>query len=199
MVSDTSAQDAARVPSLVPDCTKVTPTEDDPIVTLRLQKMVKLWSGRKTNDTPPQPAPLTFEYLRGLYVTHHAWAWEHDPWTGGAFALFGPGQFKNVYPNFNTLFCNKKLALCGEALSAHHAWISEAIDSAYNVVQMWKLARGSVHNFNKLKEAKIFGNGPGEHAEEMDEELVKRAVILGEGGGPEEWDDEWRFGKRRKP
>lgn len=186
MVSYSWAQDATRMASLVPDYTLVPPSKDDTIVTLCLQNLVKLWSG--------QPNPPTFEDLYGMYMTHHAWAWEHDPWTGGAFALFGPGQFKNVYPRFQELLCGDKFAMCGEALSAHHAWISGALDSAYVKMYLFLISRGRTGDLEKLK-ASIFGGGKGKHAEEMDEELVKWTVRLGDGGGPDGWGDELKLGK----
>lgn len=188
MVSYSWAQDATRMASLVPDYTLVKPSVEDPIVTLCLQNLVKLWFGR--------PNAPTFLDLYGMYMTHHAWAWEHDPWTGGAFALFGPGQFKNVYPNFQELLCGNKLAMCGEALSAHHAWISGALDSAYVKMNEFLLANGRTNDMMKLK-ASAFGGGEGWHAAEMDEDLVRWTVLLGDGGGPEGWGDELRLGKGR--
>jgi hypothetical protein len=171
MVSYAWAQDATRIGSLIPDYSVVTPTRDDPIVTLCLENLVKLWSG--------QPNPPTFQQLYDSYVSHHAWAWTHDRWTGGAFALFGPGQFKNVYPEFKSLFCNDRLAFCGEALSAHHAWISGAYDSAYYKLMMSLQSRGMHAEMERLT-ASPFGNGPGKHPEELDMDLLKRAVRLGQ-------------------
>lgn len=188
MVSYTWAQDATRMASLVPDYTLVKPTKDDPIVTLCLQNLVKLWQ--------PKLPQVTFEYLYGMYEAHHAWAWTHDPWTGGAFALFGPGQFKNVYPDFLQLFCNDKFAMCGEALSAHHAWISGALDSAYLRMCQFLISRGRVKDIEKLKES-IFGGGKGKHAEEMDENLIRWTVKLGERGGPEGWGEELGLGNQK--
>lgn len=181
MVSYSWAQDATRMASYVPNYSRITPRKEDPIVTLCLQNLAKLWS-----NSP------SFDELEKMYMSHHAYAWEHDPWTGGAFALFGPGQFKNVYPEFQGLFCKDKLALCGEALSAHHAWISGALDSAYVKVNAFLQARGRLQDMAALKESS-FGGGRGKHAEEMDEELLGWTVLLGDGGGPKGW------GKGLKP
>ena len=187
MVSYTWAQDAGRMASLVPDYTIVKPTRDDHIVTLCLQNLVKLWQ--------PKLPQLKFEDLYNMYETHHAWAWSQDPWTGGAFALFGPGQFKNVYPKFLELFCNNKFAMCGEALSAHHAWISGALDSAYLRMFQFLCKRGRTGDIEKLKNS-IFGGVKDKHAEEMDENLMKWTVLLSKCGGPPGWGDEFRFGKQ---
>ncbi|KAF4637353.1 hypothetical protein G7Y89_g709 [Cudoniella acicularis] len=189
MVSYSWAQDATRMGSLVPDYTLVPPSINDPIVALCLQNLVTLWQN--------QPQKPSLKDLYSMYMTHHAWAWSHDPWTGGAFALFGPGQFKNVYPAFQELLCGDKFAMCGEALSAHHAWISGALDSAYQKVNLFLLSQGRLDDRRKLKES-IFGGGEGRDIEEMDEELVKWTVLLGDGGGPKGWGDEYKLRKGKK-
>lgn len=176
MVSYSWAQDATRMASLVPDYNLVPPTKDDQLITLCLKNLAKLWSNSPSYDD-----------LYGMYVSHHAWAWEHDPWTGGAFALFGPGQFKNVYNNFQTLFCKDKLAICGEAISAHHAWISGALDSAFVKMIMFLTSQGRGIDIAKLM---LDLDSPFSVPLEMDEELVKWAVLLGDGGGPKGWGDE---------
>ena len=187
MVSYTWAQDAGRMASLVPDYTIVKPTRDDPIMTLCLQNLVKLWQ--------PKLPQLKFEDLYNMYETHHAWAWSQDPWTGGAFALFGPGQFKNVYPQFLELFCNKKFAMCGEALSAHHAWISGALDSAYLRMYQFLYKEGRGADIEKLKNS-IFGGVKKKHAEEMNEELMKWTVGLSRGAPPPGWGQEFESGEQ---
>ncbi|KAM0283393.1 hypothetical protein ACHAQH_002516 [Verticillium albo-atrum] len=169
MVSYAWAQDASRMAALVPDYTKVAPQQTDTIVTVCLQGLVKLWAS--------QPNPPSFDDLWNDYAAHHAWAWSHDPYTGGAFALFGPGQFSNVYPPFQNMFCGHKFTMCGEALSAHHAWISGALDSAYGAVLRWLMSREIYVEAAKLK-LSPFGLGKGEHAEEIDETLVHWTVKL---------------------
>lgn len=184
MVSYSWAQDATRMGALVPAYGTSDPIRgpaarkpsiDEPLVALCLENLVKLWSGHEGADRPP-----TVEYLRSQYVTHHAFAWSHDQYTGGAFALFGPGQFKHVYPAFQELHCQNKLAICGEAVSAHHAWISGAIDSAYSAGLKWLVAKGRVHEQAKLK-ASEFGGGKGKHPEEVEEKLLYWTVKLGGG------------------
>ncbi|KAG7134278.1 putative bifunctional amine oxidase like protein [Verticillium longisporum] len=169
MVSYSWAQDASRMAALVPDYTKVAPQQSDAIVAVCLRGLVKLWAG--------QPEPPSFDDLWRDYAAHHAWAWSHDPFTGGAFALFGPGQFGNLYPPFQAMFCGDKFTMCGEALSAHHAWISGALDSAYGAVLRWLLSRDMFVEAAKLK-LSPFGLGKGAHAEEIDETLVHWTVKL---------------------
>ncbi|WYZ40431.1 hypothetical protein EsH8_IV_000772 [Colletotrichum jinshuiense] len=88
-----------------------------------------------------------------------------DQYTGGAFALFGPGQFKHLYPEFQQVFCDNKFTMCGDALSAHHAWTSGALDSAYAAVYSWLVAIGRP--------------GKNKNVGEADKRLVRWAVKLG--------------------
>ncbi|KAF7554779.1 hypothetical protein G7Z17_g2679 [Cylindrodendrum hubeiense] len=173
MVSYSWAQDATRMGSLVPDYNlpENKPKKEDQIVKLCLQNLVKLWSAEAN--------PPSLEFLDEQYVTHHAWAWSHDPYTGGAFALFGPGQFSHLYPPFQKLLCGRKLSICGEALSAHHAWISGALDSAYVSVWQWLYER---QDYGRLIELYMSEFGPGreDHVEELDETLDIWAVKLSE-------------------
>lgn len=66
-------------------------------------------------------------------VTTKTWFWDNHA-GGGAFALFAPGQFKNLYPAFLTPEFNGCLNLAGECCSVHHGWIVGALDSGYNAV-----------------------------------------------------------------
>lgn len=67
-------------------------------------------------------------------VTTKTWFWDSHA-GGGAFALFGPGQFKNLYPTLLTPEFEGCLNLAGECCSVHHGWIVGALDSAYNAVK----------------------------------------------------------------
>jgi monoamine oxidase len=174
MVSYSWAQDAARMAALVPNYTAAAPPQKtDAIVALCFENLVKLWASQQAAGGQQ----VTTAFLYDQYLSHHAWAWSHDPYTGGAFALFGPGQFENMYPPCVGLFCEKKFAMCGEALSAHHAWISGALDSAYLAVLTWLTAQGLITEAAALK-ASAFGNGGGEHAAEVEETLIHWSVEL---------------------
>ncbi|KAM0356240.1 hypothetical protein ACHAP4_006803 [Fusarium culmorum] len=171
MVSYSWAQDATRMGALIPDYSKQDPCIDDTVVTQSLQDLVKLWS-----KSDPK---ITVDFLRSQYVTHHAYAWSHDPYTGGAFALFGPGQFKYMYPEFQHILCGGKFAICGEALSPHHAWISGALDSGYLTMVRWLAHLGDHKRIEALKKA-WFGAGKDEHTAEYDEVLMYWSVKLSE-------------------
>jgi len=167
MASYSWAQDATRMASLVKDYPSASTDRDDPIVTLCLQNLAKLFGG-----------PVTYEYLRSKYVAHHAWSWSHDPWTAGAFALFGPGQFENIYKaSFTDWLCNGKLLICGEALSVHHAWISGAIDSAYIKTMQFTLSKLGMRWAVKLKDSNL-GGGKGRNPAELNETLLYWSVKL---------------------
>ena len=76
-----------------------------------------------------------YKYFAGYNdgVTTKTWFWDQHA-GGGAFALFNPGQFKNLYPTLLTPEFNGALNLAGECCSVHHGWIVGALDSAYNAV-----------------------------------------------------------------
>jgi monoamine oxidase len=65
--------------------------------------------------------------------TTKTWFWDQHA-GGGAFALFSPGQFKNIYPTLLTPEFHGSLNFAGECCSVHHGWIVGALDSAYNAV-----------------------------------------------------------------
>jgi monoamine oxidase len=65
--------------------------------------------------------------------TTRTWFWD-DRAGGGAFALFNPGQYKNIYATLLTPEFGGCLNFAGECCSVHHGWIVGALDSAYNAV-----------------------------------------------------------------
>ncbi|EDP95881.1 FAD-dependent oxidoreductase [Kordia algicida OT-1] len=67
-------------------------------------------------------------------TTTKTWFWDQHA-GGGAFALFNPGQFKNLYPTLLTPEFEGTLNIAGECCSVHHGWIVGALDSAYNSVK----------------------------------------------------------------
>lgn len=169
IVSYSWAQDATRMASLIKKNDQESTDYTDPIIQLCLRDLVKLWS--KTNY------PQTVEGLQNAYSAHHVFSWSHNPYTADAFAYFGPGQFEYLYPQFTQPLCNNKLSICGEAVSAHHAWISGAFDSAYNAVYTWCVANGYVDAAQKLKDSP-FGGGVGQHTAELDEKLLNWQLRL---------------------
>ncbi|KAI0380166.1 FAD/NAD(P)-binding domain-containing protein [Hypomontagnella monticulosa] len=118
LASYTWAQDATRMGSLV------NPINEDELVELILRNLARLHARH-----------MTYESIKASYTgIYNAYSWSHDPATAGAFALFGPGQFSNLYPYLSRPAADSKFHIVGEAASVHHAWIVGALDSAYTAV-----------------------------------------------------------------
>jgi monoamine oxidase len=83
-------------------------------------------------------------------VTTKTWFWDKHA-NGGAFALFAPGQFKNLYPALLTPEFEGHLNFAGECCSVHHGWILGALDSAYNAVNNILMQVGATDKIKKLK------------------------------------------------
>lgn len=172
IVSYSWAQDATRLSSRIAQNGQEQSGPQglkDPLITLLLQNLQSIWA-----DTD---AKITVEYLQGLYLAHHSYAWAHDPYTADAFALFGPGQFSQMYGQFLKPYCNNKLWICGEATSVHHAWISGAFDAAAMAVNGWAHANGDVETKERLKASPLAG-GEGRVPPEMDETTLYWNVEL---------------------
>ncbi|KAH8836149.1 hypothetical protein DL96DRAFT_1454733 [Flagelloscypha sp. PMI_526] len=74
-----------------------------------------------------------YSYLPDLVMDCDAWSWYNDENSAGAFALFGPGQFSNLYTEV-TKPVNGIIHFAGEATSVHHAWVLGAISSAARAI-----------------------------------------------------------------
>jgi len=83
-------------------------------------------------------------------VTTKTWFWDNHA-GGGAFALFAPGQFKNLYPTLLTPEFDGCLNLAGECCSVHHGWIVGALDSAYNAVTNILKQAGAEHKIKQME------------------------------------------------
>lgn len=163
IVSYSWAQDATRMASLIQTNGLESTDVTDPIVHLCFQDLVKLWS--------KQNPALTMDTLKSSYSAHMAFAWSHGPYTAGGFALFGPGQFEFLYPQFTVPLCENKLSICGEAVSAHHAWISGAFDSSYNAILAWCIANKYTDAEQRLLQSP-FAGGENQNTAEFDENLL---------------------------
>ena len=84
----------------------------------------------------------------GNVLDYKVHAFYNDPYTRGAFALFGPGQFgtandkTSLFSSLKAPAAKGRLHIAGEATSVHHAWVLGALNSAwravYNVLLMHK-------------------------------------------------------------
>ncbi len=82
--------------------------------------------------------------------TTKTWFWDQAA-GGGAFALFTPEQFKNIYPVLLTPEFNGCLNIAGEACSVHHGWIVGALDSAYNSVYNILQQAGAIEKVKQMQ------------------------------------------------
>ena len=170
IASYTWAQDASRMGAFINN-SGPEHNPSDPMIQLVLSNIAKLWSSVPDGPTLPE--------LQSWYVEHHAFAWSHDPAAaGGAFALFGPGQFSQAYPQFQQGACDNKFFVCGEAISAHHAWIAGAIDSVGTALHSWLAAYDKLDAMAALK-ARPWGGAPGKVPDEMEEHVLMAKVQLG--------------------
>ncbi len=69
-----------------------------------------------------------YNIISSAYVTHHAYDWYADPGVTGAFAYFGPQQFRELYPWI--IESDGAHNIIGEVGSAHHAWVVGSLESA---------------------------------------------------------------------
>ncbi|CAH0057797.1 unnamed protein product [Clonostachys solani] len=122
LASYTWSQDATRMGSLL-NRPGYPPSEEE-LVELILRNLAKL-----------HESTITYDEIRKAYTgVYNAYSWSHNPNSAGAFALFGPGQFSNLYPYLSRPTADSKFHFVGEAASVHHAWIVGALDSAYSAV-----------------------------------------------------------------
>lgn len=82
--------------------------------------------------------------------TTFTWFWDRAA-GGGAFTLFNPGQYSNMYPALLTPEFDGCLNFAGEACSVHHGWIVGALDSAYNAVYHVLQQAGATDQIEKMK------------------------------------------------
>lgn len=122
---------------------------------------------------------VTFDFLKkDQLLDWCAWDWYSDPFTLGAFALFGPGQFSNIYPAFGQGAAGGRLLFAGEALSDQHAWVEGALDSAYEAVRKILEGAGLEECLEKL-EANWGNHHLGEDEVEEYRDLLREQELLG--------------------
>ena len=117
IASYTWGQDAARLASYLS-----TPAATEDLVTLTLQNLALLHN-------------VTYDFLREQYVDSYAYSWYNNEYSVGAFPEFAPGQFAGLMPVLMTPSAGGRMHFGGDALSAGHAWIVGALNSAYRCVR----------------------------------------------------------------
>lgn len=123
---------------------------------------------------------ITDSFLASQVDDYHAFKWANDPYTAGAFSLFGPGQFSNLYPSLRRPLSgsNNRIMLCGEAASAHRAWISGALYIAATSLHTFLEDNGMTARATILK-ASWLGGLIDEVPDEMEEDVRHAIVQLG--------------------
>lgn len=94
---------------------------------------------------------LDYDHVRELIVGKdgknlqemHAFDWTRNELSTGAFAYFGPGQFKDMLPDL--VSTDGRHIVIGEAASAHHAWVVGALESAVRGVYQFVCQRRNKH------------------------------------------------------
>lgn len=98
LASYTWVQDATRMGFLVDR--QPEPESEGELVELILRNLARLHAEHISYD----------EIKEAFTGEYHAYSWSHDPNTAGAFALFGPGQFSNLYPYLSRPAADSKAA-----------------------------------------------------------------------------------------
>jgi hypothetical protein len=84
-----------------------------------------------------------YDLIKNNYDSHHAFDWDQNPNSVGAFAFFGPQQFGSTWGNI--IQPQGDLHIIGEAASPHHAWVVGALESAVHAVHSWLLKHEAIH------------------------------------------------------
>lgn len=173
LCSYTWSQEAQRIASLI---NGKSPQDEEELKTLLIDNLARLHA--KTDDR--KDYNKLHKIISDAYETHHAYDWYADPGTTGAFAYFGPGQFRNMYPWISR--SNGRHIIIGEAASAHHAWVVGALESAvrgvYQFLFIHSRDRLAVHNalelYNNCKVASPYGPLPAEYDRKKGTELMSK-------------------------
>ncbi|KAI9717798.1 MAG: hypothetical protein M1812_004527 [Candelaria pacifica] len=173
LCSYTWEQDASRMGSMIE---RRSPEKEELLREVLFHNLALLHSTENTYDK-------VYAKIKGEYITHHAFDWYHDPYSVGAFAFFGPWQFKELYPDITTPSADGKLIIIGEAASTHHAWVVGALESAIRGVYQFLTRYALI--YPEYKKAMEFmeknTEGPfGPLPQGMEKETAKQQVIVSE-------------------
>ncbi|CAE6464655.1 unnamed protein product [Rhizoctonia solani] len=82
---------------------------------------------------------IKLETLRDeLFERMHVFDWSRNINSMGAFGVFGPNQFRDVYQSLTRPAANSRLHFAGETISTTHGWVAGALESADRVFeQLW--------------------------------------------------------------
>jgi len=77
---------------------------------------------------------MDLKILHDQYIEQFSVDWADNPLTMGAFALFGPGKFGDVYSSLTVPAGRGRLHFAGEAISIRHGWVVGALDSVWRSI-----------------------------------------------------------------
>ncbi|KAJ5936750.1 hypothetical protein N7466_003200 [Penicillium verhagenii] len=189
LCSYTWAQDAQRMGSLVDNVPAEggarfdgsrNPTQKDGLLKELLVHNLAL-----LHQSPGLGYEEMYAIIEGAYRGHDAFDWYGNPHSAGAFALFGPGQFRAYFPFLVEPAAEGHLFLAGEACSAHHAWIVGSLDSALRALTQYLLTlRPWVDDVEDILGAleREWGVVREVARDEMDWQAVLSKVDMGKGG-----------------
>ncbi|KZP31467.1 hypothetical protein FIBSPDRAFT_813672 [Athelia psychrophila] len=133
----------------------------------RLAALIVDFNSSKFDADKPLSNPLAKLVLRDLAKVHnvdlsflatqvmaiHPWDWNTNKYSMGAYAFFGPGNFKDLYTHMTQPAASGRLHFAGEAISARHSWVVGALDSAWRAVDellncsaLWKPKMADFHS-----------------------------------------------------
>ncbi|CAI7569856.1 unnamed protein product [Penicillium discolor] len=139
LCSYTWQQDALRLTPLIS-------TNPDPAKKMIEEKELKNLVFRdlaRMHASHAVPESKVYELIKKNYESHHAFDWDQNPNSVGAFAFFGPQQFRSSWGNI--IQPQGDLHIIGEAASPHHAWVVGALESAVHAVHSWLLKHEATH------------------------------------------------------
>jgi monoamine oxidase len=68
----------------------------------------------------------------GMVLEKASWTWDSNPWAGGAFAFYQPGQFQRMHRH--VIAPVGRIHFAGEHCSHSHSWMQGAFESAESAV-----------------------------------------------------------------
>ena len=125
LVSYTWSQEAERIGSLI---NEKSPENEDKLKALLIHDLARLHTKTREKNDKDEDYKKLHKIISDEYLSHYAHNWYADEHSVGAFAYFGPGQFKDMYPSITAN--TGQHIIIGEAASAHHAWVVGALESA---------------------------------------------------------------------
>ena len=150
LCSYTWSQEAQRIGALIKKVDDPEANPDDKAKEETALKALLIDNLARLHSKDPSEYDALYRMIEEAYLTHFAYDWYTDPGTTGAFAYFGPGQFKAMYP-YVTTFNDGNHNIIGEAASVHHAWVVGALESATRGVYQFLFAHSN--NSKAIKDA----------------------------------------------